>query len=103
MGNEPLEPAHLVFKLRAWFRISVWQIEAADQDAVDGGFDVAAVTVVRIAGKPAARFVDLTHTAQNRDAIPALLAVPDCIVTEFADRLFRKLLLRRFEFLKTGD
>ena len=79
MVDQPLEPAQLVVELGPGARIAVGQVEAADQDAADRGLEVAAVRVVRIAGQAAPRLVDLA-LGQDRDAVPALLPVPDRVV-----------------------
>ena len=75
--RQALEPAQLVVELRAGRRVAVRQVQAADQHAADVGFDVAAVHVLRIAGQAAARLHGLSAAAQDGDAVPALLAVPD--------------------------
>ena len=103
MLDQPLEPAQLVVELRPGPRIAVGQVEAADQDAVDRRLDVAALRVVGIAGQAAPRLVDLADAAEDRDAVPALLAVPDRVVAQVADRRFGKLLLRRLQFLQADD
>jgi hypothetical protein len=54
------------------------------------------VRVVRIAGQAAAGLVDLADPAQDRDAVPALLTVPDCVIAKVPDRLLRELLVCAF-------
>src|SRR5665213_2136571 len=40
MRSQPLEPCELVIEFRTRLRIAVRQIDAGDNDALDGGFDV---------------------------------------------------------------
>lgn len=103
MRDQPVEPAKFVVEFRTGLCIAIRQIESADQDAVDGSLDIATVAVVRIAGKTAAGFVDLSDAAENGDAIPALLPLPDRVVAEIADRFVRKFLLRRLQLLEADD
>ena len=51
---------------------------------LDGGLDVAAVQVVRIARQAAPRLDRLRAPREDRDAVPALLAVPDRAVARVA-------------------
>ena len=57
MRDQPLEPAQLVIELRPGRGIAVGQIEAADQQPVDRGLDIAAVqsSSDRRAGRAASR------------------------------------------------
>ena len=54
MGDEAVEPLELVVELGAGLRVAIRQVQAADDDAVDLGLDVAAVRVVGVAGQAAA-------------------------------------------------
>ena len=65
----------------------------------DGSLDVAAVQVLGIAGQRTSPFDGLCPARQDRDAVPAFLAVPDDAVSRFAYRSFGKPLLRGFQFL----
>ena len=67
MDDKPVEPTQLLVELWARFRIPIWQIQAANQDAVDGGFDIATLTVARIAWKPAARLLDFDPCGSEPD------------------------------------
>ena len=51
MRREAFESFELVLEFRARLRIAVRQVNAANQDAVDGRFDVATLRIVRIAGE----------------------------------------------------
>src|SRR5690606_29964378 len=51
----------------------------------------------------AAGLVNLARPAEDRDTVPAALAMPNRLVTGIADRLFRKPLLRSLQLLKTHD
>jgi hypothetical protein len=86
MLDQLFEPAQLIVEFRAGTRIAVGQIEPTDQDAVDSSFDVAALTFVRIAGQASPGLMDLADPAQDRDAVPAFLAVPDRVIAKVADR-----------------
>ena len=89
-----LEPAQLVVELRPGPRIAVGQVEAADQHAVDRRLDIAAVAVVGIARQAAPGLDRLAAARQDRDAVPALLPVPDRAVAGVADRCLGELLAR---------
>src|SRR5687767_10651513 len=81
-------------------RIPVWQIKTADKDAVDRRFDVAALRIVGLAWKVAAALSRVGSSGEDRDSVPALLAVPNSAVPSLPDCTFRELVLRRLEFLK---
>jgi hypothetical protein len=55
MHRQAFEPFELVVKFWARLRIAVRQVNAANQNAVDGRFDVATLRIVRIAGEGVAR------------------------------------------------
>jgi hypothetical protein len=59
--------------------------------------------VVPIAGQAAAGFHRLGAACENRDAIPALLTVPDRTVVRGADCGRGKFLIGRLQFLQTND
>ena len=59
IGREPLKPFQLVVELGAGCRITVGEIQATDQHAVDLCLDVAAVQIVRVAWQTPAGFVRL--------------------------------------------
>ena len=103
VSEQSLEPAQLVVELRARCGIAVGQIEAGDVDAVDLRLDVAAVGIVRIAGKRAADLGRLRIAGQDRDPVPALLTAPDRSVPGVPDRAVGKALLRRLQLLQAND
>src|SRR6202041_474730 len=77
MQPQPLEPCQLVLEFWAGLRIAVRQIDAGDDDAFDGGFDVARLAIVAIAGQLRPDQHRLAFTRQDGDAVPGLLAAPD--------------------------
>src|SRR5262249_11336088 len=101
--GETLEPAQLVVESRTGCRVAVRQVEATDGDLPDLRFDVAAMGILGIAGEHAADLGELVPTGEYRNAVPALLAVPDHSVTGGADGELRKFLLRGFQFLQAND
>lgn len=50
MSVEPLHPFELIVELDAGLGVAVREVEAGDENAANGGFDIAALFVVRIAG-----------------------------------------------------
>ncbi len=54
--HEPLEPAKLVVVFRPRRGIAAWEVQAADDNAVDGCLDVAAMRVIEIRWKTADGF-----------------------------------------------
>src|SRR5208283_2949856 len=101
--RQALEPTELVVELGPRRGIAVGQIKAADDDAVDTRLDVAAVRVLGIAGQAATTLDRFAAAREDRDAIPAFLAMPDWRVAGFADRRFRKFILGRLQFLQARD
>src|SRR5690554_4140829 len=100
MRDKPAEPVQLVLELRPWCRVAVRQIEAADEDALNGRLNVSAVQVKRVTRQPASRFHGSGITGQDRNTIPALLTVPDGAVAGALDRSDRKAFVRRFQLLQ---
>ncbi|ESY86451.1 hypothetical protein X741_33120 [Mesorhizobium sp. LNHC229A00] len=103
VADQAVEPTQLVVKLGTRGRISVWQIETTDDESADLRLDIAAMAVIRVAGKPASTLDGARSASEDSDAVVGFLAVPDCTIPSVADRLGRKLLVRGFEFLKTND
>ncbi|KRB31029.1 hypothetical protein ASD99_21745 [Mesorhizobium sp. Root695] len=53
VANQALEPAQLVVELGTGCGVSVWQVKTADNEPANVRLDIAAMAVVRVAGKPA--------------------------------------------------
>jgi hypothetical protein len=70
MCNQALEPFQLVVELRSGLRIAIGQVQAADDDPVHRGLDVAAVQVIRIAGQAAPAFDRFAAAGEDRDPVP---------------------------------
>lgn len=100
---EPPEPSQLVVELRAGRRIAVRQIEAADQDSVYGGLDLAAMPVVSATRQSAAREEGHLAFGEDRNAVPAFLAMQYDAVTGALQVGARKTVVRRLQFLQAGD
>ena len=94
------EPVELVVEFRSRLRIAVRQIDAGDDDAVDGGFDIARFVVVGIAGQGGADQHRLGLARQDGDAVPGFLAAPHRAVAGLADRIDRKVGVGGFQFLQ---
>src|SRR5690606_15045388 len=86
------EPAELVVEFWAGRRIAVREIKTADDHAVDGRFDIAAVIVAWFSRKAAARFNRVGIPCENCHAVPAFLAMPDGAIARLLDGRPRKLL-----------
>lgn len=100
---QAVEPGQLVIELGTGLRIAVRQVEAADQHPIDCGLDVSALFVGEVARQTSAGQDGRTAAAQDRHAVPAVLAAPDGMVTRLADRSLRKLLIARLQLLKADD
>src|SRR5271166_5439085 len=70
---------------------------------IGGRLDVTAVGIIRIARQAAPRFDGIGPAHQDGNAVPAFLAMPNRAITGVADRPFRKLVLRRLQFLQAHD
>ena len=103
MRSQPLEPCELVVEFRAGLRIAVRQIDAGDDDAVDGGFDIARLVVVAIAGQLGPDQHRFGLARQDGDAVPGLLAAPDRAVAGLVDGAERKVLVGRLQLLQAND
>ena len=80
MRDKLLEPSELVVELGTGPRVTVRQVQPTDDDAVHRCLNVAALRRVGIVRQSAPRLVNLSDPAENGDAVPALLAVPDRLV-----------------------
>ena len=103
MRPQPSEPVELVIEFRPGLRIAVRQIDAGDDDAVDGGLDIARLVIIAIAGQRGSGQYRLGVARQDGDAVPGLLSAPHRAVAGFLDRQNRELGIGRFQFLQTDD
>lgn len=67
VGGEPLKPAPFGIEIRTRRPIAVRQIETAHQQTIDSGLDVAAVSVVGIAGDGPRRVSTVAILARGTD------------------------------------
>ena len=100
---QPVHPRQLVVELGPRPRIAVGRIHVADQHAAHRRLDVAAVARVGVVGQAAAGLDRLADPAQDRDSVPALLAVPDRRIAERLDRFAREGLVGAFQLLQPDD
>src|SRR3984893_1864912 len=82
---EPPEPVELVVEFRSRLRIAVRQIDTGDDDAVDGGFDIARLALVAVARPLGADQHRIGAARQDGDAVPGLLSAPDRAVAGLGD------------------
>ena len=66
-----------------------------DPHAADVGLDIARLLVLGIARQPAPDFDRLDAVGEDRDAVEALLAVPDRLVADRLELLGREALVLR--------
>jgi len=100
---EPLEPGKLVVELRAGLGIAVRQVQAADDDSIDGRFDIAAVRLIRVVWQAPARLNGLPALLQDGDPIVGTLTVPDGAVSRAANRELGKGFVGCLELLQADD
>jgi hypothetical protein len=103
MRLQSLEPGQLVLEFGAWLRIAVGEVDAANQDAVDGCLDVAGLIVLRIAGQGGARDNRFGTAREDGGAVPGPLTMSRCVVAGLPDRLRRKLRAGALELLQAND
>src|ERR1700754_777471 len=103
ISDQAFEPFELVVEFRSRLRVTVWQIQAADQQSVDGRFDIAAMGIGVAAGQAAPRFGRLRAFREYRDAVPRRLPMPDRAIARIAKLGFRKRAIGRLQFLQTGN
>ena len=101
--REPLRPGELVVELGTRLRIAVRCVERGDQNAVHCRGDVAALLILRIAGKRRVRDDRLAVARKDGHAIPGFLPAPDGAVSRLLDRVLREFQIRRLQFLQTDD
>src|SRR6185369_13014948 len=82
--------------------VAVRQVQAAHEDAVGGGLDVAAVLVVGIAGKRADALLRFFVAGEDRHAVPRLLSVEDRAIARLLQRRCGKLLVHGLQLLQAG-
>lgn len=103
MLDQSIEPGELILEFGPRPRVTIGKIETAYKDAVDRRFDIAALRRIRIAGQAARGFVNFADAAQDSDAVPALLAMPDRLVAQTPDSALREFFLRRLQFLENDN
>src|SRR5690554_4819456 len=103
MGLKPAEPGELEIEFGPRTRIAIRQIETGNEHPVDRCLYIAALAIGRIARQAAAGLVNFANSAEQRHAVPAALAMPDRLIAGALDLSSRKLVLGRFELLKTYD
>jgi len=92
MRDQALKPAQLEAEFLTIHRIAVRHVEAADQEAVDGGLNVAAVEIVVVARERAPGLDQGFAAREDRDSVPAFLTLPDRFVARRAQRALGKRL-----------
>ena len=84
--REPVQPGKLVFEFRPGLLIAVGRVQRGDQRAVDGRFDVAALSVFGVTRKFSAGDDRLAVASQNGDAGAAFLPAPRRGITRLPPR-----------------
>src|SRR6476619_2645750 len=100
---QAVHPGQLVVELWARPGIAVGCVEIANENPADCRLDVATLAWVRVAGEAASRFHRRTYARQQRDPVPAALAVPDCLIAERLDRFAWKRLVGGLQLLQADD
>ena len=80
MREQLLEPGQLVRELRTRLRVAVGQVERRDEDAVDGGFEVARLRIGGVAGQRAPHDDRLAAAREKGNAVSALLCDPGAAI-----------------------
>ena len=99
---QAFEPGELVVELGARPGIAVGGVEVADENPANRGLDVAALLEVGVVGQGAAGLDRLADPAEDRDSVPAALAVPDGGIAERFDGVRRERLIGALQFLDAG-
>ncbi len=81
MYGEPFDPLQLIVKFGSRIGVAVRKVQAGNDNAVYKRLDIPAMRIIRVIVQPAPRFLDFTIPRKDRDAVPALLPLPDRIVT----------------------
>jgi hypothetical protein len=100
---QPLEPSELIIELGSWRGIPVGQINAAHPNVIHACFYIATVRIVRITWKSATCFRRRHAPRENCHPVPALLSMPDCLISLLGDFGFGKSFLGRTQFLQARD
>jgi DNA polymerase-3 subunit epsilon len=103
MRQQSVEPGQLVGECRSGTGIAVGQIEAGNEYAVHRRFDVATLVRIGIVRQSTPCLDRCTDAAEDRDTVPALLAMPDGFVSRRLDRCHGKLFVGHLELLKADD
>src|SRR5438094_7297630 len=103
MGKQRLEPGNLVIEFWTGDRLTVRQVKAADDNPADIGLYIAAVAIIRIVGKSLAPKLDIEAAREDGDPVPALLSVPDRIISQRRDFRFRKAFVGCLQLLEADD
>src|SRR5215469_14626705 len=98
MRDQPLEPTKPEAEFLTFYGVAVRHVHAADEETVDRRLDIAGVHVVLVAGERAPGLDQVFAAREDRDAIPAFLALPDRFVACGAHCALRKRL--RFQLLQ---
>ena len=88
-------------------RIAVGQVEIADAHPVHLGLEITGLFALSVLGpvdaQPALDFDRLHAISQDRDAVEALLPMPDGMIADAFEFFGRKALVHRLDFLQAGD
>ena len=101
IADQTVKPAQLVVELWTGGGISVRKIEATNEDAIYRRLDIAAVAILRVPRESPSSLDRVSIPCQYRNAVSALLTIPDTTIACFTNGAFRKFLVRRLEFLQT--
>ena len=103
MREEPFEPGELIGEFGPGPRVAVRQVEAADQDPVAGGLDVAGLAVARVARQTPPRLDRGLAAAQDRHAVVGPLAVAERGIADRFERRVGERGIGRFDLLEAYD
>src|SRR5215471_16701166 len=103
MPPQPFQPVQLVVEFRSGLGIAVRRIEARNDHAANGGFNVTRLTICRVAGQFGPDQDGIGFARQNGDAVPGPLSSPDRAVTCLFDRAKWKFVLGGLELLQADN
>ncbi|KUL97370.1 hypothetical protein DK26_01515 [Bosea sp. WAO] len=103
MRMKSLEPGELIVELWPWLGISIRQIDAADKNAPDRSFNVAALAVGLVARQLGLREYGICSAREDGNAVPSLLAPPDNAIATRAKLGFGERTIRALELLKADN